>query len=201
MSNRAPERLGIFGGTFDPPHVGHLVTAVNVRHALALDRVLLVVAHDPWQKEGTRAISPASDRLALVEAAVGGVDGLEASDLELRRGGPSYSADTLAELAAEDPSRELFLVVGSDAAAGLVTWERLDEVRRLAELVIVDRPGTDPTYQLPPGFHVRRVEAPRLEVSSTDLRARVVDGRPLDYLLTPAVIASIEQRRLYRVDE
>lgn len=199
MTNPVPERLGIFGGTFDPPHVGHLVTAVNVRHALALDRVLLVVAHDPWQKEGTRVISPAPDRLALVEAAVHGVSGLEASDLELRRGGPSFSADTLAEIHAQDPTRELFLVVGSDAAAGLATWERLDEVRRLAELVIVDRPGTDPTYELPPGFNARRVEAPRLEVSSTDLRARVVDGRPLDYLLTPAVIASIEQRHLYRV--
>ena len=199
MTDRTRERIGIFGGTFDPPHVGHLVTAVNVRHALRLDRVLLVVAGSPWQKEGTRPISPAADRLAMVEAAVGDVEGIEASDIEVRRTGPSYSADTLTELLAEDPDRKLFLVVGSDAAAGLATWERIDEVCRLAELVVVDRPGVDASFEVPAGFQVRRVEAPRLEVSSTDLRARVLDGRPLDYLLTPAVIASIEQRRLYRV--
>src|SRR5690606_35782863 len=86
-----PSRIGVFGGTFDPPHVGHLVTAVNVAHALRLDRVLLVVANVPWQKVGTRAVSPASDRLAMVQAAVDGVAGLEASDLEIRRGGESYT--------------------------------------------------------------------------------------------------------------
>ena len=95
-----PERIGVFGGTFDPPHVGHLVTAVNVRHALSLDRVLLVVANVPWQKEGQRDISDGEDRLALVEAAVGPVQGLEACRIELDRGGPSYTADTLAALSA-----------------------------------------------------------------------------------------------------
>ena len=100
----ASERLGIFGGTFDPPHVGHLVTAVNVRHELALDRVLLVVSGRPWQKLGTRPITDAEDRFALVEAAVGSVDGLEASRLEIDRPGMSYTADTLAELAKADPS-------------------------------------------------------------------------------------------------
>lgn len=199
MSGASGERIGVFGGTFDPPHVGHLVTAVNVRHLLRLDRVLMVVAGMPWQKEGTRAISDARDRLAMVAAAVGDAEGIEASDLEIRREGPSYSADTLAELRNEDPTRELFLIVGSDAAAGLTTWERLDEVRSLAHLVIVDRPGTDAAYDLPPGFVATRVEVPRLEVSSTDLRARVHEGRPLDYLLTPEVIASIERLRLYRV--
>src|SRR5205823_2687872 len=103
MSHRAgrpTERCGIFGGTFDPPHVGHLVAAVNVRHALRLDRILLVVANHPWQKVGTRDISPAADRLAMVEAAVREVDGLEASAIEIERGGTSYTADTLASLAA-----------------------------------------------------------------------------------------------------
>ena len=98
----AAERLGIFGGTFDPPHVGHLVTAVNVRHDLALDRVLLVVSNVPWQKVGTRDISPAPARLAMVEAAVADVVGLEASRIELDAGGPSYTADTLKALLAED---------------------------------------------------------------------------------------------------
>ena len=193
----ASERLGIFGGTFDPPHVGHLVTAVNVRHELALDRVLLVVSGRPWQKLGTRPITDAEDRFALVEAAVGSVDGLEASRLEIDRPGMSYTADTLAELAKADPSPELFVILGADAAAGIMTWERVEDVRQQATIVVVDRPGAlavDP----PAGWSWERVEAPRLEVSSTDLRARVLDGRPLDYLLTPDVIDCIEARGLYR---
>jgi nicotinate-nucleotide adenylyltransferase len=190
-------RIGIFGGTFDPPHVGHLVTAVNVRHALDLDVVLLVVANDPWQKSGERRITPAADRLALVLAAVGDVDGLEASDLELRRGGTSYTADTLAELHALEPDAELFLVLGSDAAAGLPTWERADEVRVGATVVVVTRPGAE-QGEPPAGWSWTSVETPRLEVSSTDLRQRVIDGRPLDYLLTRAVIDCIEARGLYR---
>ena len=187
----------MFGGTFDPPHVGHLVTAVNVRHALSLDVVLLVVANDPWQKSGDRRITAASDRLAMVEAAVGDVEGLEASDLELRRGGTSYTADTLCEVRALEPDSELFLVLGSDAAAGLPTWERVDEVRAAATVVVVTRPGAEEA-EPPPGWSWVTVESPRLEVSSTDLRRRVVDGRPLDYLLTPAVIDCIEARGLYR---
>ena len=193
-------RLGIFGGTFDPPHVGHLVTAVNVRHELALDKVLLVVAGRPWQKVGTRDISPAADRYAMVEAAVGSVDGLEASRLELDRPGMSYTADTLEALRGDDPDAELFVVLGSDAAAGLPSWERAGEVRSAATIVVVERPGTREA-EPPPGWSWERVEVPRLEVSSTDLRARVADGRPLDYLLTPDVIATIEARGLYRDPE
>lgn len=190
-------RIGVFGGTFDPPHVGHLVTAVNVRHALDLDVVLLVVANDPWQKSGARDVSPASDRLAMVEAAVGDVAGLEPSDVEIRRGGTSYTADTLDELAQAHPQASLFLVLGSDAAAGLPTWERAEEVRQRAEIVIVARPGSE-EGRPPAGWRCARVESPRLEVSSTDLRARVADGRPLDYLLTPPVIDCIRARGLYR---
>lgn len=190
-----PERLGVFGGTFDPIHVGHLVTAVNVRHALDLDRVLLVVAHDPWQKAGTVA-TPAADRLAMVEAAVGDVPGLEASDIELRRADQSYTADTLVELQRRHPGAELHLILGSDAAAGLPTWERADEVRDLARLVVVTRPGAE-DLTAPPGWTHRVLEVPRLEVSSTDLRARFADGRPLDYLVTAPVQHLIRERGLY----
>jgi nicotinate-nucleotide adenylyltransferase len=193
-------RLGIFGGTFDPPHVGHLVAAVNVRHELALDKVLLVVAGRPWQKVGTRDISPTADRYAMVEAAVGTVEGLEASRLEIDRPGMSYTADTLEALRADDPDAELFVVLGSDAAAGLPSWERADEVRAAATIVVVERPGTREA-EPPRGWSWERVEVPRLEVSSTDLRARVADGRPLDYLLTPEVIATIEARGLYQDPE
>ncbi len=191
------ERVGVFGGTFDPPHVGHLVLAVNARFELRLDRLLLVVANDPWQKSSVRTVSSATDRLAMVQAAVRGVAGLEASALEIERGGTSFTADTLAALRDEDPSRELFLVIGSDAAAGLPTWERIDEVRSLASIVVATRPGAE-DGRPPPGWDWIRIETPRLEVSSTDLRARFADGRPLDYLITAEVIECIEQRRLYR---
>lgn len=196
MSTRR-ERLGIFGGTFDPPHVGHLVTAVNVRHELALDRVLLVVNDQPWQKLGTRDISPVADRYAMVEAAVGSVEGLAASRIEIDRGGMSYTADTLRELLAERPERDLYVILGSDAAGGLTTWARADEVRTLATIVVVERPGAREAAP-PDGWSWVRVEVPRLEVSSTDLRARVADGRPLDYLLTPEVIAVVAARGLYQ---
>jgi nicotinate-nucleotide adenylyltransferase len=197
MSAPAGERLGIFGGTFDPPHVGHLVTAVNVRHELHLDRVLLVVNDQAWQKLGSRDITPAADRLAMVEAAVGSVEGLEASRLEIDRGGMSYTADTLRALLGEAPGRELFVILGSDAAVALPTWERADEVRSMATIVVVERPGTR-EVEPPAGWSWARVEVPRLEVSSTDLRARVADGRPLDYLLTPDVIAAVDRRGLYQ---
>ena len=193
----ASERLGVFGGTFDPPHIGHLVTAVNVRHELRLDRVLLVVNNVPWQKAGSRPISPAEDRLAMVEAAVGDVQGLEASRIEIDAGGMSYTADTLAALLEDDPSRELFVILGADAATGLPTWERADEVRAAATIVAVERPGTPPATPLP-GWRWARVEVPSLEVSSTDLRDRVRDGRPLDYLVTHEVVDCIEARGLYR---
>ncbi|MEN9821581.1 MAG: nicotinate-nucleotide adenylyltransferase [Actinomycetota bacterium] len=190
-----PLRLGLFGGTFDPPHVGHLVTAVNVRHALGLDRVLLMVAHDPWQKTDERFVSPAADRLAMVQAAVAGVEGLEASSLEIDRGGRTYTADTLAALSQMYPGAELFTIVGDDAAAGLETWERPAEVASLSRLVVVDRPGV--AVELPGGYEWLRVEVPHLDVSSSDLRARAADGRPLDYLVTDEVLAVIAERGLY----
>src|SRR4051812_35758987 len=150
----------------------------------------------PWQKDGTRPITPAEDRLAMVEAAVADVKGLVAGDAEIRRGGPSFTADTLAGMAECDPGAELFTIVGDDAAAGLTTWQRYDEVVALSRLVVVDRPGAP--VELPPGFDWLHVEVPRLEVSSTDLRARVLDGRPLDYLVTEPVLEIIALRNLYR---
>lgn len=188
-------RIGLFGGTFDPPHVGHLVTAVNVMHALDLDRVILMVANVPWQKLGQRQITPSEDRLAMVDAAVRGVPGLVAGRIEIDRGGPSYTADTLTALSEEFPGAELFTIVGDDAAAGLPTWERFEDVLSRSRIVVVDRPGAP--VVLPDGIEWVRVEVPRLEVSSTDLRSRFVDGRPLDYLVTPPVLEVIRERALY----
>jgi nicotinate-nucleotide adenylyltransferase len=196
-----PERIGILGGTFDPVHVGHLVAAVNARHDLGLDRVLLVVANEPWQKVGARAVTPAAERLALVEAAVGDVEGLEASGIEIERGGVSYTADTVAALAGLYPGCELFLVVGEDVAGSLQSWERIDEIRGRVTLVIVSRPGD---FERPPpvleGWRTEVVEIPALEISSTDLRERAATGRPLDYLVPEAAIHRLRERALYAVD-
>jgi len=195
VTSTASLRIGLFGGTFDPPHVGHLVTAVNVRHALNLDIVILMVANDPWQKSGARDVTTAEDRFAMVEAAVSVVDGVVAGRDEIDRGGPSYTADTLMALAEKHPGAELFTIVGDDAAAGLPSWTRVDQVAEYSQLVVVDRPGV--AVELPKQFSWLRVESPRLEVSSTDLRSRFSDGRPLDYLVTEPVLHVIEQRGLY----
>lgn len=196
VRHRPGRRIGIFGGTFDPPHIGHLVAAVDAQQALALDVVLLVVAGEPWQKAGTREISAAEDRLAMVRAAVADTPGLEVSAIEMERPGPSYTADTLVALLAAEPDAELFLILGNDAAAGFESWERHEEVASLAALVVVDRPGS-PT----PVDGVRRwtrVETLELEISSTEIRERVASGRSIRYLVPPAAAAVLRERDLYR---
>ena len=192
----ATARIGILGGTFDPIHVGHLAAAAEVRHVLGLDRMLLMVANLPWQKVGTRAVTAAEDRLAVVEAAVAEVDGLEASRLELDRGGLSYTADTTAELARLHPEAELFLVVGADVVADLPTWERVEEVRAGVTLVVVGRPGAALALP-PPPWRACAVPIPALDVSSSELRARVAAGRPIDALVPPAAVRQIRRRGLY----
>jgi nicotinate-nucleotide adenylyltransferase len=177
-------------------HVGHLAAAVNVRHALDLRTVLLVVANVPWQKAGERSVTDAEDRYALVQSATEGLEGIEASRLEIERGGPSYTADTLTELAGRHSGAELFLVVGSDVVSELHTWERVTEVSRLATLVAVARPGVT-VRPPPPSWRMEVVEVPALDVSSTDLRARVAAGRPIDVLVPAGAVREIRRRGLY----
>jgi nicotinate-nucleotide adenylyltransferase len=192
------QRIGIFGGTFDPIHVGHLVAAVNARDALRLDQVVLMVANIPWQKAELRGVSTADDRLALVEAAVGGVRGLTAGRLEIDRGGESYTADTLASMRDARPQDDLFLIVGWDVAAELTTWERYEEIQALATLVVVNRPGSGrPGALEDQGWRVAEVTVPNLEISSTDLRNRAAEGRPLDYLIPEAGVLCIRARGMY----
>ena len=196
----AGRRIGVFGGTFDPVHIGHLVAANEVRWALGLDVVLLMVAGEPWQKAGRAGMAPAVDRLATVQAAVEGIEGLEASDLEVRRDGPTYSADTLAALRAAEPDAELFLIVGADVTQLLDTWERPHEVRALATLVAVERPGSAPVdvrKLRADGWQVETVAIPALEVSSSEIRARLADGRPIDFLVPPAAVREILNRGRY----
>ncbi|MBW3557987.1 MAG: nicotinate-nucleotide adenylyltransferase [Actinobacteria bacterium] len=194
-----PHGIGVLGGTFDPVHIGHLVAAVEVRHALGLDQMLLMLAGQPWQKVGSRRVTPAADRLAVLEAALREAQGLEPSTLEIDRGGASYTADTLAELRERWPQAGLHVVVGADVAAELGTWVRVEEVKAMAELVVVGRPGAAaPLEQLAEeGWRVTPVSIPPIGISSSEVRARVAAGRPIDYLVPAAAIHEIAKRGLY----
>ena len=188
------ERVGVLGGTFDPIHVAHLVAASSARHALGLDRVLLVVSGDPWQKRGTVGAS-AADRLAMTRAAVDGIEGLEVSAIEVERSGPSYTIDTLRALATAD--RDLFLIVGTDVAARLDTWHEADAVRAAATLVVVSRGVVSGAADDVPATVGTGVRIPRLDVASSDLRDRVARGEPIDGLVPAGVVRVIRERRLY----
>lgn len=189
-------RLGVFGGTFDPVHNGHVAAAVNARRAMSLDKVLVIPARDPWQKQD-RQLAPGDARLAMLEAAMAGIEGVEVSRLELDRPGPTYTADTLDQLHADQPDTELFLIVGADAASDLATWDRQEVIRDLATIVIVSRADIEEPGAPGPGWRVEHVRIPPLAISSTDLRRRVVDGDPLDGLMPAAAIRCLRERGLY----
>jgi nicotinate-nucleotide adenylyltransferase len=191
-----PARIGIFGGTFDPVHTGHIEAAEAVRRSLRLDRMLLVVANEPWQKEGLRPVTPAEDRYALVVAATEGHPGLEPSRLELERGGPSYTVDTVDELHRAEPGSRLVLVVGADVVADLPTWHDEARLRDEVTLAVVSRPGS-PAVEPPPGWRSVAVPVAPVDVSSTELRERLADGRPVDGLVPEAVMRCIRRRGLY----
>jgi nicotinate-nucleotide adenylyltransferase len=140
-------------------------------------------------------VAPAADRLAMVAAAVDGVEGVEVSTIEIERGEPSVTYDTLVALTARD--RELFLVLGADAVRNMPTWRKLEETRDLATLVIVERAGDAHAEAPGPGWRVERVTIPRLDIASRDLRARLAEGRPIDGLVPPAVMRAIADRGLY----
>ena len=195
-----PTRIGIFGGTFDPPHDGHVAAARAVIEQLGLDRLLLVVANDPWQKSGLRVVSPAADRVALVEALAPAIPGAETSRLEIDRGGPSYSVDTAEEILAEAGGQpvELYLVVGADLVPELDSWHRASDLQRLVTLAIVSRP-TGPTPPVPPGWRAERVDGPQVPVSSSEIRDLLADGRPVEGMVPEPVIRCIRRRALYAV--
>jgi nicotinate-nucleotide adenylyltransferase len=195
----APSRIGIFGGTFDPIHSAHVEVADAVRLALQLDRMLVVVANQPWQKEGQRPVTPAEDRYAMVEAALVDHPGLEPCRIELDRGGPSYTVDTAGELRRRHPYAELVLVIGSDVVGGLPTWKDEAHLRDLVTLAVVGRPGVPPLPP-PPGWHGVDVPVAPLDVSSTELRDRLETGGGVDGLIPDAVIRCIRRRGLYATE-
>ncbi|MEZ5374224.1 MAG: nicotinate-nucleotide adenylyltransferase [Microthrixaceae bacterium] len=196
MSQR---RIGLLGGTFDPPHIGHLMVAVEVRAALGLDAVALLVAHAPWQK-ADRAVSTPQRRLAMAAAAAEGLPGVEAWDFEVAVDGPTYTVDTLERLRRERPEVAPTLILGADTFAGLHTWHRAADLVALADLAVVDRPGwrlpTDPSATTV-GPTPTVVEVPQLDVSSSDIRRRVHDSRPIDVLCPPRVVSLVAEWGLY----
>ena len=194
----ARPRIGIFGGTFDPIHLGHVEVAEAVGDALDLDRVLVVVANHPWQKQD-RPVTPAEDRFAMVAAGLDGRPGLEASRIELDRGGPSYTVDTVRELLAAEPAADLFVVVGADVVGALDTWHEHEALRDLVTLAVVDRPGA-PHCEPPPGWRSVRVTATPVDVSSTDLRSVLEAGGSVEGMVPQSVIRCISGRGLYATD-
>jgi nicotinate-nucleotide adenylyltransferase len=198
-----PERIGIFGGTFDPPHVGHAAAARAVLDALSLDQLLLVVANDPWQKSPSRVVTPAEDRYALTAAMASALPGVEASRMEIDRGGPSYTVMTAEALLAEAeaagrPAPELFLVVGADLVPDLGTWERVADLARLVTLTVVSRPG-GPRPTAPPGWRVEWVDGPQVDVSSSAVRSVLKEGGAIDQMVPAEVVHCIRRRNLYAV--
>ncbi len=200
--------LGVFGGTFDPIHIAHLAVAELARDATGLAEVLFVPAGEPPHKRDQR-ISPIADRMAMVRLAVAGNPAFTASDLELRRAGPSYTVDTLEALRSERVAAgqgpDLALIVSAEAFADLATWREPERILELATLVVAPRDGyeeatPDALRQRFPGSSARIVvlEGPRLRLSASELRTRAAAGRSLRYLVPDAVAAYIGDHALYR---
>jgi nicotinate-nucleotide adenylyltransferase len=187
-------RLGVFGGTFDPIHVGHLRAAENAREALGLDAVAFVpAARSPFKD------APASsgwDRYAMVALATAGHPGFEPSTRELAREGPSYTIDTIRSLRREQPHDELFLIVGTDTVRDLPSWRESADLVAQCSVLAVSRPGEERPGTLPAG--VTWVDGPGLAVSATDVRRRVKEGRSVRFLVPDAVADYVAKRRLYR---
>jgi len=186
-------RLGLLGGSFNPVHHGHLITATRAAEAVRLDRVLFIPAAVSPLKNGAE-LAPARERWAMLRLALRGNSLFEASDLELRRGGISYTVDTLRELKRRT-SAKLFWIVGSDAARLLPRWKAIDEVRRLAEFIILSRPGDSVPRKMPKDHIVR---APLLQISSSEIRERVRKGLSVRYLLPDSVERYVRRKGLYR---
>jgi len=195
-------KLGILGGTFNPPHLGHLICAQEAHRELGLDRVLMIPARIPPHKPVEHEPG-AEHRLELCRLAIEDDERFEVSALELSRAGPSYTVDTLTELTANDPQSELYLIVGGDIAAGLPRWREPARVLELATVAVAKRRGTARSSvdaalrSLPGGERARFFSMPRIGVSSTLVRRRVRSGQPIRYLVPDAVAGYIAERRLY----
>jgi nicotinate-nucleotide adenylyltransferase len=195
--------IGILGGTFNPPHVGHLVMAQDALDQLDLDRVLLMPVATPPHKEAPEDPGP-DVRLDLCRLAVAGEPSIAVSDLEIDRGGASYTVDTLRALHERDPEHALTFIVGGDMAYSLPSWREPEAILELARLAVAERDGLrreDIARRLEPlhsGDRVVFFEMPRIDLSSSAVRARVAEGRPIRHLVPEPVAEAIRERSLYR---
>ena len=198
MTTTVPRRLGILGGTFDPPHLGHRAAALAVQTQVGLDEIVLMVANEPWQKVGDRQVTAAQVRWDMTDALVQGISGLRADDREIRRGGPTFTVDTLEEILSDQPDTEIFLIVGADTAERLETWHRASDVVGLSTIVIVNR---DETTNTAPGFlrdaRVLNVTMNPVDVSSSSIREAVARGESIDSTTSSSVVTIIRDHSLY----
>ena len=190
-------RIGVMGGTFDPIHHGHLVAASEVAGLFGLDEVVFVPTGAPWQKSD-RGVSPAEDRYLMTVIATASNPRFSVSRVDVDRGGPTYTIDTLTDLQRQHPDAELFFITGADALAQILSWRDVERVFRYAHFVGVTRPGYElGDDHLPEGV-ATLVEVPAMAISSTDCRTRVAEGRPVWYLVPDGVVQYISKRNLYR---
>lgn len=192
--------MGLLGGTFDPPHFGHLAVAEAVLRELGLDEVVFVVANDPWQKTGEGHVSPAHVRVEMTRALVAGHPKLSVDDREVRRGGPTYTVDTLVELTTENPSVAYFLITGEDTASRIHTWHRHEDVMSLSTLVVVNRaPSSAVGVPQVASGRVEHVVMAPVDISSTRIRESVARGVSIDSMTAPGVCRIIADHGLYEV--
>lgn len=188
-------RIGVMGGTFDPIHNGHLVAASEVRQHFDLDEVVFVPTGEPYQK---RDVSASEHRYLMTVIATASNPDFTVSRIDIDRGGPTYTIDTLRELRAARPDAELFFISGADAVAQILEWKDAKELFSLAHFVAVSRPGHPLTVSGLPEQHVSLLEVPALAISSTDCRSRVGRGFPVWYLVPDGVVQYISKYHLYR---
>lgn len=200
MTNDGVRRLGVMGGTFDPIHLGHLIIASEALHLLDLDRMIFMPTGKPWQK---RAHSSSEDRYLMTVHGTTDTQRFTVSRMELDRVGPTYTADTMSELRDfHGEHTSMFFIAGADAVLKLGTWERIESLAELAEVVAVTRPGfqMEKMESKPSWPRIRRMEVPEIDISSTDIRARVREGRPIDYLVPASVGSYIREHGLYATE-
>src|SRR5262245_10867298 len=198
-------RLGLFGGTFDPIHLGHLILAEQCREACHLDRVWLVIAGAPPHKPGGR--TAVAHRLEMVRIAIAGHPAFVASDIEATRPGPHYSVETLEAIRRDHPVDDLFFLIGADSLADLPTWREPERIARLATIVVANRPGIEAAAPAslpdfgPDAYPFLPVTIPSIGIASSDLRRRLAENRSIRYLVPRGVEAYIDAHGLYRGGE
>ena len=190
------KRIGIFGGSFDPPHIGHLVIAEMARRSLDLDVVYFVPAYQPPHKEGSHP-STARDRLAMTRLSIYGNSKLKVSDLELRRKGISYTVDTVKAFRRRFPASELFLIIGSDSLRQFHSWKSPGEILAEASLLVYRRPHSGRTNARLRSTNVSFIKGPQMEISSSDIRKRIQQGKLIRYLVRDNVLSFIQRKNLY----